>query len=219
MLTPTTIVLDESCAQLEADINPWAPTLIFRRTQGFLAKADLAARELHDLLRQRALLQHAIYVAPSFAAFTGLLVADRHPGALAGLLLVEPSHPRQGTEALRILANAPTGPETERLRHFLAGFGPAWDGSCGNVSTISHLGDLPLHVLAGGLFDLPFKLPLEFQQRLVANRQALLQEYCQLSSRASFEIIAAAGHAICQQMPDVVIAAIRQMRGMTSSSD
>lgn len=169
------------------------------------------------MLADRSLLGRAIYIAPSFAGFTALLAASRYPGSLAGILLVDPSHPLQGEVALRILADAPVTPELERLRSLLEGFGPAWEQSCREVAAIPELGNITLHVLAGGSFDLPYALPAAIKNRLVESRHALLSDYCRLSTRASFEIVNAAGHDMCGQAPEAVLSAIKRVLDATES--
>lgn len=206
-----TIVLDEGCAHLEDAVSEFAPVLVFRRAGGFRSESKIAASELLKLLTDRSLLGRAIYVAPSFAGFTALLLANEHRDSLVGILLLDPSHPRQGPEAVRILAGAPAGPELERLRAFLAGFGPVWEQSCHEASQVRDLGDVALHVMAGGRFDLIRELPEEFMVRLVHSRHSMLVEYCKLSSQASFEVVRTAGHDLVHQAPEVVLSAIKRM--------
>ncbi|HEY0946794.1 MAG TPA: hypothetical protein VGD81_16050 [Opitutaceae bacterium] len=171
----------------------------------------MAAAELRQLLVDESLWGRAVYVAPSFAGFTGLLVGSNYAGALVGLLLLDPSHPRQGAEALRILADAPPGPHVEKLRAFLAGFGPVWEQSCRDVTGIRWLGSLHLRVLAAGRFDLVEELPEGIKGRLMHSRHQMLSEYCALGPRASLEVVADAGRDISHQAADVVVLAIKRM--------
>lgn len=211
MSSPVTLVLDESCAHLNDSAAAFAPVEVFRRASGFRCESRVAATELRQLLVDRDILGRAIYVAPSFAGFTALLLADEDRGALRGILLIDPSHPRQGPEALRILADAADSPELERVRSLLRGFGPAWDQSCCEVAEIRDLGSLTLHVLAGGKFDLPCELPEDIQVRLMRSRHAMLSEYCALTRDGSFEVVEAAGHDIVRQASDAVLSAIQRM--------
>ena len=211
MSPETTIVLDETSAHLEDAIKAFAPVLVFRRAAGFRCASSLAAEELHQTLADHSLLGRAIYVAPSYAGFTALLAASQHAASLRGVLLLDPSHPRQGEEALQILVDAPPSSELDRLRSFLSGFGPVWEDSCRAVSRIEGLGDLPILVLAGGRFDLVGDLPESVVAQLMKSRHAMLSEYCALSSRASFEIVRSAGHDISHQAPDAVLAAVKHL--------
>jgi pimeloyl-ACP methyl ester carboxylesterase len=206
-----TVVLDESCAHLEDTVAALAPVEVFRRADGFRIESTIAAAELRQLLDDRGILGRAFYIAPSFAGFTALLLASEHPGSLAGILLVDPSHPRQGSDALQILADAPATTELERMRSLLAGFGPAWEQSCRAVAEIRNLGDLTLRVLAGGKFDLVCELPEEFQVRLIRSRHAMLSEYCTLSRDATLEVVETAGHDIARQAPEAVLSAVRRI--------
>src|SRR5690554_5783140 len=111
MFSTPTIVLDEGCAHLADSVKAFASVLVFRRTGGFRCTAIVAAEELRQTLADHSLLGRAIYIAPSFAGFTALLAASRYAGSLRGMLLLDPSHPRQGKEALQILADAPPSSE------------------------------------------------------------------------------------------------------------
>lgn len=211
MPSAITVVLDESCASLKDAVADFAPVEVFRRSGGFLSDARTAAEELHQMLADRFLLGRAIYVAPSFAGFTALLAASRYHGSFAGIVLLDPSHPRQGEEALRILRDVPPSPELERLRALLAGFGPVWEQSCRDVSAVGSLGDLELCVLVGGKFDLGCQLPEDIQLRLIQGRHAMLSEYHALSSKSAFEVVKSAGHDLCRDTPEIVIRAIKHV--------
>lgn len=214
MNAPSVVVLDENCANLAARVELHAPTMIFRRSRGFLCESSVAAEELRGILSAHGWLGRALYVAPSFAGFTALLLAARDQAALAAVVLLDPSHPRQSSDALEVLADAPPSPGLEALRSLVKGFGPAWDRSCEEVSAITTLGDLPLHVLAAGRFDLSAaQLPETIEQRLLGNRHAMLAEYCRLSTRATFTRVEAAGHDLARLAPEAVLASIRSLMG------
>jgi pimeloyl-ACP methyl ester carboxylesterase len=206
-----TVILDESCGQLVDAVSAFAPVQVFRRRDGFRSDPLYAADELHAMLADRSLCGVAVYVAPSFAAFTALLLAHRHAGSLAGILLLDPSHPRQGEAALAVLAEAPPSEAVTKLRDFLSGFGPVWDRSCREVMDIHTLGDLPISVLAGGRFDLLPELPSDIKIRLVQDRQAMLAEYARLSTDGEFDPIAASGHAMARDVPEAVLMALRRL--------
>ena len=210
-MNPITIVLDESCAHLRSAVAELAPVQVFQRTSGFLERSRIAARELQQLLTEHSLLGRAIYVSQSFGCFTALLHAYEYREVLLGILLLDPSHPRQGPEALRILSDAPSNSEVERLRSLLAGFGPAWEESCREVSELRDLGDISLHVLAGARFDLISDLPNVIKEQLIQSRHTMLAEYCRLSTNSTFVLIDSAGHDISHQSPDAVLSAIKRI--------
>lgn len=217
MTLAVTLVLDESCAHLQDAVAAFAPVEVFRRAAGYRCESRIAAAELRQLLVDRGIFGRAVYVAPSFAGFTALLLADEHRGSLLGILLVDPSHPRQGPEALRILADAPTSPELERVRSVLAGFGGAWEQSCHDVVGIRDLGSLALSVLAAGKFDLARELPEDIQVRLMRSRHTMLSEYCRHSRNATFEVVETAGHDIVRQAPEAVVSAIQRILSATNA--
>lgn len=202
------VVLDESCAQLDSDVRQFAESCVFRRDGGFFIEASEAAAQFCQLVETRNLQGRAIYVAPSYAAFTGLLVASRDRARLAGLMLVDPSHPRQGEQVLRALADLPPSTEAERLKQLFAGFGPAWDNSCQLVRGIRDLGALPLRILVAGRFDFSSELPEESSRRLMEERYNSLREYASLSRRSDMILVNEAGHDIARQKPGDVLAAI-----------
>ena len=219
MPTARTVILDESCDHLSAAVRQFAKTYTFRRRTGFLSPALAAAEELRAVLSSGALEMPAIYVAPSYAAFTALLLAQRGPKDLAGILLVDPSHPDQGSVALSVLSSAevPPSPEVERLKAFLSGFGPVWDEACRQVSAIRELGDVPLLVLAGGRVDLPDAdaLPPRIKDRLIHDRHEMLARYASLSTAGFFRIVPQAGHDISRDVPEAVIDAIHWLFAQT----
>lgn len=202
------VVLDESCDHLKDAVAEFARVEVFYRKGGFLCRSSTAAEELQRKLIDCCLLGRAIYVAPSFAGFTGLLIANQYMNSLIGLVLVDPSHPRQGEESLRILRDVAPSRERERLCALLAGFGTIWEESCREASAVTSLGEIELSVLAGGKFDLSQELPEDIQLRLMQSRHAMLSEYSTLSSKGVFEIVPSAGHNICRDAPESVISAI-----------
>ncbi|MFT3869837.1 MAG: hypothetical protein QM715_15410 [Nibricoccus sp.] len=206
-----TVVLDESCAHLQEAVARFAAVRVFKRSTGFHCDSKAAATELHQLLVDENLHGRAVYVAPSFAGFTALLHAGQYPGALAAVLLLDPSHPRQGDEAIAILESAPPSSERECLTLFFSGFGPAWVRSCREVAKLKYIGKTQLHVFAAGRFDLSTRLPQNIQSRLLCSRHSLLREYCNLTSTAVFKIIENTGHDIARLAPNVVLAEIHQI--------
>lgn len=210
---PPTVVLDENCHGLQHLIREFAPTCLFRRRAGYLSDPSGATEELHEVLLAGLLPAPYILVSPSFGAFTALLYAARYPSDVAGLVLVDPSHPRQGPVALAVLP--PAGPDLPpslaSFRAFLAGFGPVWDRGCRQVSTVVSVGDIPLIVLAAGRQEAPIELSPDIYATLIRDRHTLLAEYAKLSTRGELQVVAGIGHCIATEAPLIVRDAILQL--------
>jgi pimeloyl-ACP methyl ester carboxylesterase len=206
-----TVVIDEVCHGLQEVVSPFAPTYLFIRSAGYLSDPSIAADELHIAGLAGLYKPPCILVSPSFAAFTALLFAHRFPDRVAGLVLVDPSHPRQGPAVFEVLssANVAQSPAIAEFKKFLSGFGPVWDEGCRLVTAeVSSLKDIPLIVLAGGRLEMPSELSSTISEKLMNDRHALLGEYAKLSTRGELRIIPNVGHAIARDAPEVVRAAI-----------
>lgn len=208
-----TVVLDQSCAQLEAAVAEFAPTFVFVRSKGFLDVPGSAAEELDQVLAARGVPAPYILVGASFAAFTMLLFASRHRRQVCGLILVDPSHPLQGVRALERLPaeGAGASDEIEQFRSFLRGFGPAWEEGCRQVSSVRDLGDIPIMVLAAGAVEMPEEIAPEIKGRIMTDRHRLLRNFCGLTSKSEFTVVEGVGHDITSIAPTVVLAAIKRM--------
>jgi pimeloyl-ACP methyl ester carboxylesterase len=210
-----TIVLDEPCIPLRETLETIAPVFVFRRRLGFLATpAGVAANELHAALEAEEILEPYVLVAASFGGFTALAYAACHPTALAGLVLIDSSHPEQGTTALAAL------PVTEvrtvavdKFLRYLQGFGPVWKKSCQTIARISDLGDLPIIVLAAGSPDMPTELSDVARQGLTRSWHHLQRRHASLSTRGELRILPGVGHNIAAAAPEAIVAAVRYLVG------
>lgn len=207
------IVLDEYCDRLLDQVQPLARAIIFKRRSGYLSDPAVAAEELYQLILTTDPASLYIIVSPSFGAYTALLFAARYPEHVAGLVLCDPSHPRQGPIALEVLPPVDefTSEAVMEFRAHCAGFGPIWDEGCRKVSGIVSLGALPLIVLAAGKPEAPGDLPADIYQRLVKDRHSLLEQYARLSSRGEVRIIPEVGHGIVVEAPAIVCRAISDL--------
>jgi pimeloyl-ACP methyl ester carboxylesterase len=213
MNSQPTVILDESCASLMDSVAKFASPFVFKRRGGFLMEPRLAAAELSEQLGQRGLTPPYLLVGASYAAFTQLLFSFQRPETVAGMILVDPSHPMQGKKALARLEAEYGGASVamEKFRLMLSGFGPAWEEGCRQVSAVSTLGNIPLLVLAAGALEMPDELALSLREKLLHERHDLLRDYCRLTSKAELRIMAGLGHDITRLAPQVVIDAIKQM--------
>jgi pimeloyl-ACP methyl ester carboxylesterase len=193
-------------------VSEFAPTFIFTRRDGPFAPPDRAAHELDAALACNGLSPPYLLVAASFAGFTALRFARLFPQKVHGLVLVDSSHPRQSAALLATLpADLVPTSELDGFKGFLRGFGPAWEESCALLAMDHALGDIPLIVLAAGTQQVPESLPAGTKRALIAAWHALQAEHAARSTRGELRIVENAGHAIVQDEPDAVIAAIADL--------
>jgi len=190
------------------------------------------AHELHKLLYNANLPGPYIYVGHSLSGFTGRLFATEYPDDMAGLVLVDPSHPDWDAKVLELIppesddepkaVTALRKEFTERRREPLK-LKENWDiyASAELVKASGLLGDLPLVVLMrdtnAAELQLSFNkwmygypdFPLELSMAMDKIWPALMQEIAALSSNSTLIIVENTNHAIPQRDPDSVVQAIR----------
>lgn len=206
-----TVILDEPCARLRDAVAAFAPVFVFKAGRGFLSSPLLAAEELPGALAAAGVAPPYVYVAASFGGFAALAYAHRHPAALAGLVLVDASHPGQGPTALAAIPpSAPQTPAMAAFRQHLQGFCPVWIESCAAIAKITDLGAVPLRVLAAGRPDMPAELSAATRDALTRGWHGLQRRHAALSSRGEFRLVPDAGHDLVRLAPEAVLAAIRE---------
>lgn len=208
---PPTVILDEPCARLHDEVAAFAPVFVFKSTRGFFSSPQLAAEELAGELAAAGLAPPFLFVAASFGGYAALAYADRYADNLAGLVLVDASHP--GQEAMALAAIPPDAVDTPamvRFRTKLQGFGPVWIESCATIGKIEQLGDLPLIVLAAGKPDMPDEFPDDTRVALTRSWHALQRRHAALSTNGHVRIVPEAGHDLVKFAPEAVIAAITE---------
>lgn len=204
-----TIILDQRCASLADRVHNLAPVFVFRQSGGSPVTPDASLAELRTSLLSSGLPAPYLMVATSFVGFTALLFASRHPQEVAGLVLVDSSHPGQSEAAIAALpANLLGDPEVLRFRDFLGGFGPVWEESCRLISECGSIGDIPLVVLVAGRPPMPAVLPPKVQCRLTDGWHALQRDHAHRSTCGELIIVKDCGHNIAADAPDEVVASI-----------
>jgi pimeloyl-ACP methyl ester carboxylesterase len=209
-----TVILDGPCAALRDAVAAFAPVFVFKPQEVFFSHPNKAAEELHRALAAKKAAPPYIFVAASFGGFAALAYANRYPATLAGLVLVDASHPKQSSSALAAIpADAPASPAVEAFKKHLKGFGPLWIESCTAIAEIRELGDIPLIVLAAGNPDMPAELKSETREALTRSWHALQRQHAALSTRGEMRIVPGAGHNLVQAAPGAIEAAIRELVG------
>ena len=152
------------------------------------------------------------------------LYAYRHPEGVAGIVLVDGSHQDQFT---RIGGGAlpepePDSPDSHKgFYRFWAGGG--WRDPANNpenvdfvtsreqLRAIHPLGDLPVVVLASGVFLREAPTRPEAGPRLHEIWQDLQRDLANLSSDGVYSVVESSGHFIQRDQPEVMVDAIRRV--------
>ena len=205
------------------------------------------AEELHTLLDRAGEKPPFILVGHSLGAFDVRMYAHLYPEQVAGIVLVDGSHPDEGAEfAWRKRFEV-------KLLQFTAPFGlPRWRGWCtggpeairpmkrafscrskifrahyeqwsvllqsaAEVRKLGSLGDMPLVVISRD----PRRSAKtnESVSAYEEHWQQQQQELLRLSSSATYIIATGSGHSVPVDRPDVVIKAIRKVIGQANTED
>lgn len=147
------------------------------RKSGFVTSPHRLADELHETLLATSVESPFILVAHSFGAFIARAFAAAHPGKLAGLVLVDPAHEDEWTDAY---------PESHRKGQAFAARGLAFIASVSLLGLPQLLARLPF--IPMGDVDLSPKELRVSARRLAARRSSLrtaASEFAALESAAA----------------------------------
>jgi pimeloyl-ACP methyl ester carboxylesterase len=171
--------------------------------------ADHAA-QLHELLEAAAIPRPVLLVGHSYGGLVALLAAVTHPADVAGLILVDASHPQQEARIRAVL----TDPQIEAMDQSMMEVGEVVNirASLEQVAAIyGQLPAIPLAVISSTRHehfdDDPPDYPYEAVQRVWTDLQA---EHARLRPDAR-HVSAAAGHYVHADDPDLVVAEITRM--------
>jgi pimeloyl-ACP methyl ester carboxylesterase len=143
-----------------------------------------------------------VLVGHSGGGINARLFASLHPADIAGIVLVDSPHEDMLEEWRNVLS-----PETWELFVKHASYeGGDYAASRSQIKTAPPLPDVPLVVLTAHHGDYPYGWPRE---ALDAIRLRLQGELMQLVSHGQQHVIEHTGHAIHQDRPEVVVAAIQ----------
>jgi len=176
-------------------------------------RCDLSVEPLRQALSSAGIRGPYVLAGHSFGGLTALSYRQQWPGEVAGLLLIDSTHPDQTPVALASLPppGLPSAEPIEAFRRFITGFGPVYDRSCEYARSIGSVGDTPLIVLAAGKPDMPAGMPAPLREELTAGWHGLQAGYARLSSRGQLRIVPNAGHDLMDQAPGECIQAIKDL--------
>jgi pimeloyl-ACP methyl ester carboxylesterase len=181
--------------------------------------AQDVANDLHALLVAAKIPPPYILVGHSIGGFVVRLYATQHPNDVAGIVLVDSSHPDQWAKWVAALPpeSADEGESIQKARKFLTQVvQPANNperlditASGNQVRASGNFGDKPLVVLSHS----PSKriapdLPDALAQKIEDAAAQLQIDLCRLSSKSTHKIADKAGHYIQAEEPKLVIDAI-----------
>lgn len=185
--------------------------------------SDMAA-DLAALLANASVSGPYVLVGASFGGLVVRLYAAHHPRDVAGMVLVDSTHPDQIARSASILP--PPSEETNavrQLREWVTTIDPethpegiAFEASLGEVKEASVMGGLggkPLVVLSRGTSircDFP-SLPSDLAAKLDAAWLGLQRDLARLSTNGVHQIATKSGHNIPGDEPELVVEAIRRI--------
>ena len=204
-----TIVLDQSCGFLADRLKGYS---VFVRRDEPREVSNVSVDKLRHALRADSVPGPYLLVGASFGGFAALFHAYRHRQEVAGVLLLDASHPRQSAVVLSALPeDLPANPEIKAFRQFVKGFGPVWDQSCRLFDGVGSLGDVLLTALAAEHPPMPRSLPESVRSRLTEGWHGLQRDHALRSDRGQMRVVAGSGHEIAKDAPDVVVKTIEAM--------
>lgn len=164
--------------------------------------SESSAEHLRIFLHESGLKPLFILAGHSFGGMTAICYRNRWPNEVAGMVLMDSTHPKQAQTALEALPpeGAMSSPAVEDFRHFIDGskYGPefvsAYRTSCRQVDMIHDLGSVPLIVLAAGKPDMPPAIEPALREKLTRIWHSLCAEYAKRSSNGALRIIPDVGH-------------------------
>jgi pimeloyl-ACP methyl ester carboxylesterase len=219
----------ESLANLAAEVQHFTRTVLYDRAglgQSDPAPKPRASQEVVDdlwrLLQQAQIEGPYLLVGHSFAGLHLRLFIHQHPDVVAGLVLLDASHPDQTLRDLHLLP-PPAAGEAVALTNARATLMAEWidplhneegldiAASAAQVQATGHCGQLPLVVITAGIDEWEEGFPAEVARALTANWQAMQKELATLSHNSRHIIATESDHSIQDCQPELVVNVIRQL--------
>ena len=181
---------------------------------------DDVVEDLHSMLGNAKIPPPYILVGHSLGGLTMRLYAGRYPEEVAGVVLVDSSHPEQGAKLIAALApeSSSESKSVKELRSYFKALtaSPTNNSehldlvaSAREASAITNLGSTPLVVLShSAQWRMDPSLPKDVTDKMQQMWQELQNDLCGLSTQSSHVTALKAGHHIHREEPQLVIDAI-----------
>jgi pimeloyl-ACP methyl ester carboxylesterase len=174
------------------------------------------AKDLHALLEKAGIAPPYVLAGQSFGGMNARMFTHLYPEAVAGVVLIDSSHPDAYAELAKVL---PEPRREDKNYELIKGWreGPDLSGSrewidlkanAALIRITGHLGDRPLIVLTQSpQWNDPYA-PDELEPVIDAVGERLQKGLADLSTRSKFIVASKAGHNIQADEPQLVIDAI-----------
>jgi pimeloyl-ACP methyl ester carboxylesterase len=187
--------------------------------------------DLHNLVAMLEIKKPFVLVGHSMGGFQSILYSNRWPSDVAGLILVDSTHPDQ-SQTMASALPAPAAGESQNLTRLRqswvtisdpAPFPPDQEGwdyvkSVAEARAVKSLGSLPLTVIAAGPVGRTSDLSMneriwdmDWIPAYVAVGIGLQKDFLKLSTNSTYLESAKAGHQMSQEDPEFVSGAIVKM--------
>jgi len=216
---------------VQGAVSPFARVVRFDRAGKGLSdpapvprtSLDMAA-DLHTLLERTRIPGPYVLVGQSVGGLNMRVYAARYPDAVAGMVLVDSMHEEQFVTMGPLLP--PPFPEEPPVLTGLRQFwthdwvdptknveGIDFPASCAQGQAVTSLGSLPLAVLTADFEHAPelSEAPPAFRIAWAKRWWELQTSLARLSSASTHTLVSGSGHFIQRDVPDAVIAAIREI--------
>lgn len=173
------------------------------------------SRELHDLTRMAGLKPPYILVGHSLGGLYQFCYAKLYPEDVAGLVLLDPTHPDHWTEMKKDAAVQAAIIGTLRISLFSHAMRQEFDEQAGCIEQleISRPLALPAKFLFSGQFRLVEKGAFEKMARGLRN------QWLTLFSNPESSEVDGSGHYIQKEAPDTVVSAIQHVVTIATSTE
>lgn len=183
--------------------------------------AEMVA-DLRALPRNAAVPGPYLLVGNSVGGMNARLYAHRHPGEVAGLVLLDGSHHDQFVRIGDALP-APELAAPDAHKDFHGFWAGGWRDPANNAEgvdfvtsreqlrAIDSLGDLPMVVLVSATFLREVPTQPEARPRLHEIWQELQRDLANLSANSAYRVVETSRHFIQRDRPGEVVAAIREV--------
>lgn len=200
------VVLDETSGNLLQYLREGEP-LLFKAPSGVNGNVADYADELWGVLKDES--RPCVLIASSIGAFGTVAYVARHPRNVMALILLDPSHPRQGSSAIEIIKTHENWQDRDiaELIRFFESTNEA--SETGRLLYEGLHGQVAVPVLIVGAGNIAFsELQPATNRRIVAERHAMLETYCGIFADSFFRVIPDSGHCIATEKPEEAVALI-----------